>query len=406
MFATFCPSFTDNEELRLVMVGMTGVGKSSLGNSIFGADFAPPKSEEGEGGIIKKFMRPFVSKSSSQSVTKTCRPVTTEVLGRRITVVDTPGFFDTKIPYWDTVREVSRCCLYVEPGPHAILLVIKIGRMTEEVIRSIGTMKMVFGSDCINYVCIIFTGADDLMRDESTIEEYIGDLDDKFKALINIECKLRFLAFNNTHKAGSKENKEQVRKFLELIDRTISDNKGKYYTNSMLEKASKIMYKDKEKKEREEKEHKNKLQELQNNEKKLQDEMVQLRKAREEDLQREKEEAKERELRMKEETEKKILEMGSKVSELEKQHILNQEKLQFERQVHESQKAAAAAEEKHRQELEMMMSKMRIVEAEQRNRERAFAEHANRNREVTELQMQLLRKEMAERDRESSCSVM
>ncbi len=404
---TTCITFnvvTDyNEELRLVTAGMTGVGKSSLLNSICGADFVQSKDEDG----VSKFSRPFKSKTSSQSVTKECRMHTAEILGRRIKVVDTPGFFDTKTPFWDTIREVSRCCLLVEPGPHAIILVIKIGRFTDEVVRAIGTMKMVFGDNCVNFLCIVFTGADDLMRDDSSIEEYIGDLDDKYKALINIECKLRYLAFNNTYKPGSEENKEQVSKFLQLIDRTICDNEGKYYTNYMLEEASKIMYEEKERKEREEKEHQNRLRALEEREQQLQNEIENLRKEREE--------AREREMKLKEETEKQINTMKTKIIDLENEQERNRQQIEDQKRMRESQaeafnelkeqqmrqaeqarqaainaqRAATANEERHRKELADVYQKI-AQEKENANKEKQIK--SNFEKQVEQLNEQLQKK--------------
>ena len=298
-------------DLRIVMTGMTGVGKSSLGNSIFGANFDPSTSG--------KFERPFKSKASSQSVTKQCSMRNAKVLDRNIRVVDTPGFFDTKVPYWETIREVSKCTLQVEPGPHAILFVVKIGRFTEEVVRSISTMKMVFGDDCINFLIILFTGADDLSREDppEVIENYVGSLDDQYKKLLH-ECNLRYIAFDNTYNAGTEENKEQVNKLIKLVEQTIKDNDGRYYTNAMLQKATAIMEEEKAKKDRELEEEEKRKRDLDEREKKLEEDKLALEQQK--DIARREQDIEYR-TRMLEETEYKLNLMAAQMEEMKKEQM-------------------------------------------------------------------------------------
>ena len=46
-------------------------------------------------------------------------------------VVDTPGLFDTQKTQIATCKEISQCVLAFCPGPHAIVLVLRLGRHTE-----------------------------------------------------------------------------------------------------------------------------------------------------------------------------------------------------------------------------------------------------------------------------------
>ena len=82
-------------ELRTVLLGMTGVGKSSAANMIIGKEH-------------------FKSDCDGSSVTFRCDHATTMIEGREVLLVDTPGLFNTRQGNDNTMREITRYgCLYV-----------------------------------------------------------------------------------------------------------------------------------------------------------------------------------------------------------------------------------------------------------------------------------------------------
>ncbi|CAG8573855.1 14217_t:CDS:2, partial [Ambispora leptoticha] len=126
----------------IVIIGETGVGKSTLGNMVLGLG---PENEK------------FRTSDSGDSVTQYCEFAPVTIDDSQYILLDTPGFIDSAMPdskTWKKLGAVINKCAY---GVKAVLLVMAAGRYTQSHQIVVESAINFLGYQSLDHIIVVFT---------------------------------------------------------------------------------------------------------------------------------------------------------------------------------------------------------------------------------------------------------
>ncbi|KAL1277339.1 hypothetical protein QQF64_024012 [Cirrhinus molitorella] len=190
-------------ELRIVLMGYRAAGKSSTGNTILGRE-------------------EFDLKRSAQCV----RRHGGEAADRHITVIEAPGW------WWDYTVEESPELLKQEillsvslcpPGPHAVLLIIRVDiRFKETQRKALQGHLDLLGERVWSHTIVLFTHGDSLL--DTSIEQHIESEGQDLQWLLD-KCGNRYHVLNNQNRSDH----TQIKELLEKIEETVAQNNSCHF---------------------------------------------------------------------------------------------------------------------------------------------------------------------------------
>lgn len=184
----FTSTVSKTGDLNLVLLGRSGVGKSSCGNTILGRQIFKPRPP-----------------SSSEPVTLKPQIASGMVAGRNVAVIDTPDLFGSQISHEKLQKQILSIVPQTSPRLCVFLAVLLPADVVHNLEETLVAIRAAFGEKARDCTLALITHGD---HKETTVENFPEAVRQKMHI------------FDNTKSQDSKQARELLSKIARLIQKT------------------------------------------------------------------------------------------------------------------------------------------------------------------------------------------
>lgn len=224
----FCSDSWEVYDYSVMVTGVTGSGKSTFCNFICAEEV-------------------FQTNDGFASVTAKTGAITKSILGKKVRLIDTPGFCDEFETNEEHMKELGQAIFLARNGINAVGFTISAsGRFTKNEAKTIQEMSKC--KEIWPFTFVIFTNAGDLGDDEEQqklqLQKNLASqrcpksLHDLLKCTGNRYILVESIEPSENQKAYYHQ---KVRELLHMIYKIYDLNDHKLYTNELFVKASKLV---------------------------------------------------------------------------------------------------------------------------------------------------------------------
>ncbi|XP_029017419.1 uncharacterized protein LOC114861897 [Betta splendens] len=206
---------SSSPELRLVLLGRSGAGKSATGNKILGRE-----------------------EFDSCAITQECDKKKALVGGRRVAVVDTPDWFNSQNAPDEVRAQISSCVALSSPGPHAFLLCVPLDRPAKLELQALWALDAVFGPEAVRRHTLVLFTCEDRLRESgraggSSVEAYVaGQRADLLNLVERCGDRFHVMAAGD----GGREGRS-VEELLDKVEQMVKEAGGQFYSCPAFQEA-------------------------------------------------------------------------------------------------------------------------------------------------------------------------
>ncbi|RUS15626.1 AIG1 family-domain-containing protein [Endogone sp. FLAS-F59071] len=140
-----------NKTPAVLLIGKTGSGKSTLGNSLCGEEV-------------------FETSDSQESCTSVCKTVPLDIGGKIYNLIDTPGLLDTNKMSLSILLEIQSVIYGCRDGIQAIIFVMTAERFTNEQDRVLTLIQEFLGKESNAHIIVAFTRCSKRQTETNTLD--------------------------------------------------------------------------------------------------------------------------------------------------------------------------------------------------------------------------------------------